>query len=84
METVWDGAANGLGGVFKLAADGTYTLLNSFGSSPGDGALPASGLISDKSGNMYGTTAGDGGSIPGSVYKITPQGQETTLYTLGG
>jgi len=36
------------------------------------GAGPYAGLIFDASGNLYGTTVGDGTSTFGSVFEITP------------
>ena len=56
-----------------------------------DGKEPAGGLVVDKSGNLYGTT-NDGGtgngttcdSISvgcGTVFKVTPDGVETVLYS---
>jgi hypothetical protein len=41
-----------------------------------DGGTPASPLAGDEAGNVYGTTAGDGGSIAGegngTVFEVTP------------
>src|SRR5215469_624020 len=46
---------DGCGAVFKLAPDGTETLLYAF-QGGADGESPQAGLIMDKSGNLYGTT----------------------------
>jgi uncharacterized repeat protein (TIGR03803 family) len=52
-----------------------------------DGSLPAYGeLIFDQAGNAYGTTQYGGTSNNGTVYELTPQGQqwtETVLYSFG-
>jgi uncharacterized repeat protein (TIGR03803 family) len=54
----------GFGTVFELspAEDGTWTetVLYSFGSATADGLVPASGVIIDKAGNLYGTTTWGG------------------------
>jgi len=50
----------GCGTVFKLAPNGTGTLLYSF-QSGSDGAAPYAGLIADKAGNLYGTIIYGGG-----------------------
>lgn len=70
------------GTVFKLVPDGTKTILHSFGGS-GDGMEPLAGLISDSSGNLYGTTAlgGANGRAGGTVFRIAPDGTETVLYS---
>jgi uncharacterized repeat protein (TIGR03803 family) len=70
----------GCGVVFKLAPDGTETVLHAFqGGSDGD--LPRSGLIADKIGNLYGTTTAGGPNGYGTVFELTPDGTETVLYS---
>jgi uncharacterized repeat protein (TIGR03803 family) len=63
-----------LGVVFKLAPDGTETVLYSFCQQAGcvDGALPQAGLIMDRAGNLYGTTRSGGASNSVAVFKLTP------------
>ncbi|HLX86039.1 MAG TPA: choice-of-anchor tandem repeat GloVer-containing protein [Terriglobales bacterium] len=75
----------GCGTIYKFAADGTYTVIYSFQTV---GSGPGSGLIQASDGNFYGTTAGGGGSpncYPtsgcGTIYKITPEGALTTVYS---
>jgi uncharacterized repeat protein (TIGR03803 family) len=62
------------GVVFKLVpnSNGKWieTVLHPFLDRPGVG--PYAGLIFDASGNLYGTTVGDGTSTFGSVFEITP------------
>ena len=68
--TVW-GGAHGYGTVFELACtnynssthscathSSADTVLYSFTGSAGDGALPQAGLITDGTGNLFGTTGG--------------------------
>jgi uncharacterized repeat protein (TIGR03803 family) len=89
--TASEGGNRGLYGVvFKLAPDGTQTVLHSFcPNAPPctDGENPYAGLVMDSAGNLYGTTY-EGGSGPcggnngcGVVFKIAPDGTESTLYT---
>jgi uncharacterized repeat protein (TIGR03803 family) len=81
------GAAEGGGGshygvVFKLAPDGTETVLHSFTGS--DGAYPTAGVILDKSGNLYGTASYGGEcrrfKCGGTVFKLAPDGTLTVLH----
>jgi uncharacterized repeat protein (TIGR03803 family) len=68
--TCFQGGAQGYGIVFKLAADGTETILHSFGFY--DGAYPQGMLFMDSLGNLYGTTEEGGAGNSGTVYKVTP------------
>jgi uncharacterized repeat protein (TIGR03803 family) len=49
-----------------------------------DGAQPYSSLILDSQGNMYGTTSTDGSYAAGTIYRVTPSGKETVLYSFTG
>jgi uncharacterized repeat protein (TIGR03803 family) len=64
--TALDGGANGFGAVFELTpqADGTWkqTVIYSFAGYPVDGSNPATGLIFDSAGNLYGNTSKGGSS----------------------
>jgi uncharacterized repeat protein (TIGR03803 family) len=70
----------GCGTVFKIAPDGTESILYSF-QGGSDGSLPRSGLIADDAGNFYGTTEAGGSANYGTVFKVTPDGTETVLYS---
>ncbi len=48
-----------------------------------DGMSPASGLLKASDGNLYGTTYHGGPLGGGTVFRITPQGQLTTLHAFG-
>jgi uncharacterized repeat protein (TIGR03803 family) len=53
----------------------TYKVLYSFTGGT-DGALPFGGVTLDSTGNLYGTTKGDGaGTTQGSVFKLSPKGR---------
>jgi uncharacterized repeat protein (TIGR03803 family) len=74
--------AYGLGTIFKVTPGGTLTTLHSFGSQSLDGQEPLAGLVQASNGDFYGT-AYSGGAYQGSgtVFKITPSGTLTTLYS---
>ena len=78
----------GCGTIFKIESDGAETVLHSFAGGS-DGAYPFAGLIADKSGNLYGTTSGGGGTGCsgfgcGTVFKLSADGTETVLYAFKG
>ncbi len=57
----------------------TFTVLHAF-TGPPDGRNPAAGVILDATGNLYGTTYWGGVHYRGTVFKISPSGDKTTLY----
>jgi len=79
--TVYGGANNNNGTVFKITPSGALTTLYNFCSRSGctDGQVPAAGLIQATDGNLYGTTT-SGGKGGGTIFAITPSGTLTTLY----
>jgi uncharacterized repeat protein (TIGR03803 family) len=89
--TTQSGGASNAGVVFRLSPAGTETVLHSFTyshSGEADGALPDAGLVRDGAGNLYGTTAAGGAACHypgcGVVFKLSPTGTETVLYTFTG
>ena len=80
--TTYTGGTNNLGTVFKVTPAGVETVLYSFGTGT-DGQYPRAGLIQDASGNLYGTTFEGGTNGLGTVFKVTPVGVETVLYSFG-
>jgi uncharacterized protein (TIGR03437 family) len=81
------GAPNGYGTVFKITPGGALTTLYRFcsmGGSCADGEDPSGALIQASDGNFYGITLGGGANARpygGTVFKITPGGTLTTLYS---
>jgi uncharacterized repeat protein (TIGR03803 family) len=75
------------GTVFKITPGGTLTTLHSFSISANTGFTPWAGLVQGGDGNFYGTTSTGGTSGfygwggYGTVFKITPAGTLTTLYS---
>jgi uncharacterized repeat protein (TIGR03803 family) len=67
------GGDHGDGTVFKVGADGTYTILYSFAGGAADGATPDAGLAMDENGNLFGTTnVGGSGNSEGTVFEVSP------------
>ncbi len=71
------------GTVFKITPGGALTTLHSFCAQSGctDGGNPYAGLVQASDGNFYGTTFGRGVNGYGTVFKITPAGVLTSLYS---
>jgi uncharacterized repeat protein (TIGR03803 family) len=74
----------GCGTVFRISPSGSETNLYSFGSSPNDGYWPEAGLVQGSDGNLYGTTGYGGAAGQGTVFRISPSGSYTSLYSFVG
>jgi uncharacterized repeat protein (TIGR03803 family) len=81
--TTTAGGNSGSGTVFKITPGGELTTLYSFCAQAGctDGGVPRAALIESADGTFYGTTQGGGEYNGGTVFRITPGGVLTTLYS---
>ncbi|MGO9515975.1 MAG: choice-of-anchor tandem repeat GloVer-containing protein [Candidatus Korobacteraceae bacterium] len=80
------GGSAGGGTVFELTPSGGHWTLSVLYSFSGGGG-PASSLVMDGLGNLYGTTVSDGANGAGNVFKLTPTGggwSYTNLYDFTG
>jgi len=80
---------HGRGSVYKLSRSGSGWTLNTIYSFLGgsDGAGPVGGLVLDEAGNLYGSTAAGGVGNGGTVFQLSPSGDnwtETTLCSFTG
>lgn len=102
--TTQQGGASNCGTVFELIRTQSgwkHQILYSFRGTRSrvnvipDGCLPEAGLVFDRAGNLYGTTAFGGASLEfctegscGTVFKLTPNSKggwsESVLYNFGG
>jgi uncharacterized repeat protein (TIGR03803 family) len=86
--TTWKGGTGGYGTVFELQhseSGWTEILLHTFGGN--DGSAPISGLIRDRSGNLYGTTSQGGVANVGTVFRLSHNKEgwkETVLHSFTG
>jgi uncharacterized repeat protein (TIGR03803 family) len=74
------------GTLYKLTQGGSLTVLHAFAGRK-DGCQPAGSLVADRSGELYGTTAGDStdSATPyGTVFKASSARKLTTIYTFTG
>lgn len=88
---VSNGGMTGCGTVFKIGANGTFSLVHSFTRS--DGAFPQSGLLLGGDGNLYGT--GSQGGTPssctnfqtpgcGTIFRMDSSGNVTVVHSFVG
>jgi uncharacterized repeat protein (TIGR03803 family) len=77
------GGLKGAGIVYKITPEGTLDTLYSFCSqtSCADGEFPLDGVIAAADGNLYGTTWSGGLNDRGTAFKLTLQGELTSLYS---
>jgi len=78
--TTWQDGTYGSDTVFEVTASGTEKVFYSFAGYP-DGGSVGAGLVLDAQGNLYGTTYAGGANAVGTVFKLTPSGTETVLYS---
>jgi uncharacterized repeat protein (TIGR03803 family) len=73
-----DPYGDGDGVVFKLAPDGTETILHAF--SGADGAQPDGAVTRLSNGDLIGTTTSGGANDSGTLYEITKKGKLKVLH----
>lgn len=74
------GGSFGHGTIFKLSSTGTFALAYSF-TGGSDGSHPETGLTIDPAtGDLYGTTTGDGAHGRGGIFKLTSAGVLVVLH----
>jgi uncharacterized repeat protein (TIGR03803 family) len=82
--TTLGGGVWGQGTVFRLGPHNDAVTLSSFGYRTTDGSQPAGGLVADSEGNLYGATTYGGSDNAGTVFMITPEGNEKVIYSFKG
>jgi uncharacterized repeat protein (TIGR03803 family) len=76
------GTNGGWGTVFKITSWGAFSTLVHFAGT--NGGVPIPGLVQDSDGNFYGTTYEGGTNYTGSVFRMSPDGALTNLYSFTG
>ena len=77
------GGALGDGNVFKISTNGLITNIYSFTNGM-DGGFPTNALMQAVDGNFYGVTENGGSQSVGSVFRLTPAGVFSTVYSFTG
>jgi uncharacterized repeat protein (TIGR03803 family) len=78
--TTYSGGKLQAGTVFVITPAGNFNTLRSF-SRTADGGCPEAGLVQGTDGNFYGTTSKGGSNQVGTVFRMTPSGHMTALYS---
>jgi uncharacterized repeat protein (TIGR03803 family) len=81
--TSLNGGSEGFGSVFKLDIFGASSVLYSF-TNGSDGASPFTGLVQASDGNFYGASFQGFASPFGALFKLTPTGAFSSLYSFMG
>ncbi|MBV9961352.1 MAG: T9SS type A sorting domain-containing protein [Parafilimonas sp.] len=79
----YSGGTNGGGTIFKLTADGKFSVIYSLNKAT-EGGNSYSSLTVGADGNLYGTTYGGGTNSNGTIFKITTGGKFTVVRQLNG
>ncbi|HUG72950.1 MAG TPA: choice-of-anchor tandem repeat GloVer-containing protein [Steroidobacteraceae bacterium] len=74
--TAYIGGTEGLGTLFRVALDGTFTVLHNFGGGSPNAAFPYTGVTEGPDGYLYGTTHLGGTHNKGTVYRIATDGSD--------
>ena len=82
--TSFGGSGGGI--VFRLSPPRSQseTILHAFTGSSTDGCFPYQGVVITASGTIYGTTIQCGANNLGTIFEISPSGEETLLHSFGG
>src|SRR5579862_1974386 len=72
------------GTLFRISSTGSFTNLYALHQPVSDGVLPGGGLVQGRDGNFYGTTYLGGANGDGSVFRISPNGIFSNLYSFSG
>lgn len=84
LGTTIGGGSHGMGTVFRVTSSGTTTIVHDFAGGSADGAQPKAALVPGSDGNFYGTTARGGSADRGTIFRMTPAGVVTVLYSFKG
>jgi uncharacterized repeat protein (TIGR03803 family) len=82
--TTWAGGAGDAGTVFRITPAGVETVLYSFPLSRELDTASPSGLSQGADGDLYGTAGAGGANGFGTVFKITPAGEQMVVYSFSG
>jgi uncharacterized repeat protein (TIGR03803 family) len=77
----WGVSQQPYGVIFKISPSGTFTEVHAFAGPPNDGDFPVAGLTLGSDNNFYGTTNSGGSGNAGAIFRVTPGGNYSVLYS---
>ena len=77
----WGVTQQPYGVIFKISPAGEFTQVHAFAGPPNDGDFPYVGLTLGSDGNFYGTTGGGGSDNAGTIFRVSPGGDYSVLYS---
>lgn len=80
--TTLQGGLSGLGTVYRVSVDGTFTVLHTF-TGADDGAYPYAGVTESGDGTFFGAAL-EGGSGSGTIFNVTSSGVFASIYSFSG
>ena len=78
------GGGSGFGTIYQITKEGAETVLYSFRGPTADGAGPCGNLLRTESGALYGTTAVGGAHNFGTVFRLSKEDVNRTLFSFAG
>lgn len=78
------GGGLGFGTIYQITKEGAATVLYSFRGPTADGASPCGNLLRTRSGALYGTTAAGGAHNFGTVFRLSNERVNRTLFSFAG
>lgn len=81
--TLFGGQPRGIGALYRVGPDGTTKVVHSFGNCESEGYYPTGDMVLAPDGNLYGTTSSGGTHNRGTLFRFSPDGTLSTLYSFG-
>lgn len=82
--TMGDDFAQHGGNVYRVAGDGSFSIVAAFGQGGEGPCTPSAGVIDGHDGWLYGTSHGCGASKQGTLYRTTLAGQVEVMHSFRG
>jgi len=83
--TTITGGTNNSGVIFRVSTNNSFEVVHTFSNAgTNDGYAPNAPLVQATDGWLYGTTAQGGVNSVGNIFRVSPEGEITNLYSFSG